>query len=85
MGFDVDFGSPTAKLVRRAILRNFPPLLDHRDAADLGLPLPDRVLDALQPGATPGAVPPEPQKAARGDLPVRELWDAFCDSKIDGG
>ena len=85
MGFDVEAGSPTAKLVRRAILRNFPSLLDHRDAADLGLPLPDRVLDALQPRSPPGAIWPEPQKATRSDLPLRELWDAFCDSKIDGG
>lgn len=86
MGFDVDSGSPTAKLIRRAILRNFPTLLDHRDAADLGLPLPDRVLDALQPRSPPGTISPEPHKAAaRSDLPVRELWDAFCDSKIDGG
>ncbi len=85
MGFDVEAGSPTEKLVRRAILRNFPTLLDYRDAADLGLPLPDRVLDALQPRPTLSACSPEPQKAARSDLPVRELWDAFCDSKIDGG
>ncbi len=85
MGFDSEAGSPTAKLVRRAILRNFPTLLDHRDAADLGLPLPDRVLDALQPRPALSASSPEPQKAARSDLPVRELWDAFCDSKIDGG
>ena len=84
MGFDVEASSPTAKLVRRAILRNFPTLLDHRDAADLGLPLPNQVLDALQPRSTLGAISPEPQKAARSDLPVRDLWDAFCDSKIDG-
>ncbi|WP_165359577.1 site-specific integrase [Lichenibacterium minor] len=85
MGFDVAAGSPAAKLVRRAILRNFPNLLDHRDAADLGLPLPDRVLDAVQPRQALGPSSSEPQKALESRLPIRELWDAFCDSKIDGG
>ena len=85
MGFDVEAGSPTAKLVRRAILRNFPNLLEHRDAADLGLPLPDRVLDAVQPQPIQGVSSSEPRKASESNLPIRELWDTFCDSKIDGG
>ena len=86
MGFDVEAGSPTAKLVRRAILRNFPTLLDHRDAADLGLPLPDRVLDALQPRPTPGALI---ARAAEGCTRVtcrsESSGTPFCDAKIDGG
>ncbi len=85
IGFDVEAGSPTAKLVRRAILRNFPTLLDHRRAADLGLPLPDQVLYAVQPQPTLVAPLRESQKVPESKLSIPELWDAFCDSKIDGG
>ena len=85
IGFEVEAGSPVAKLVRRAILRNFPKLMDHRDAADLGLPLPDEVYNAV-PFPPPVVAPPaEPQSAQADNRPIQDLWDAFCDSKIDGG
>ena len=85
MGLDVPEGSPTQKLVRRAILRNFPALLNHRDAADLGLILPDQVLEAPWSAQPLGASTVEPSKHQKETLPVRDLWDGFCDSKIDGG
>ena len=84
MGFDCESGSPTAKLVWRAILRNFPKLLDYRDAADQGLPLPDQVLSSAEPFASIGRPSDKAQSADRSGLPIRELWKAFCDSKING-
>jgi len=85
IGFEVQAGSHTAKLVRRASLRNFPNLLHHRDAADLGLLLPDQVLNSVQP-SPPVSTPLVESRSAQGDaLPIRGLWDSFCDSKIDGG
>ncbi len=84
IGFEVQAGSHTAKLVRRAILRNFPNFLGHRDAADLGLPLPDEVFNSV-PSSPPIGTPLAERQSAQADsLPIRDLWDAFCDSKIDG-
>ena len=84
MGFDVEPDSPFAKLVRRAILRNFPKLLDYRNAADRGLPLSDEVLDLVEPTASIGTSHVQAQSAAGCALPIRDLWKAFCDSKING-
>ena len=81
LAFSAD--SLETKLLRRAVLRNLPSLLDAQAALARGEPMPDEILRWAAPSAAVATPSIPASKLVNADRLISELWPDFCEAKIN--